>query len=173
MSGPTQTRWRSRIYFVGIAAALAIGAIAAVPSPAQAYWFGFPFGGYYPAPYYYYPPYYYAPPAAYYPPAYPADPAYTAPAQPAPPAYGQQPSSTAYSQPTQPSSYTQEPLPPLTQPSTSATPGTAAQITYTNKPAFKNASGQTCREFTGSDASGKAAYGTACQAADGQWRVTD
>jgi hypothetical protein len=165
MSGSTQTGWRSRILFVGIAAASAVGAIAAVASPAQAFWVGFPFPGYYAAPYYYYPlPYYYPPPAAYYPPAaYPAEP-YARTAQPAP---------SAYSQPTQPSAYTQEPLPPLAQPSTSATPSAAAQITYTSKPAFRNASGQTCREFTTSDASGKAVYGTACQAADGQWRVTD
>jgi hypothetical protein len=157
MSGPTQTSWRNRVLFAGIAGALAVGAIAALPSPAQAFWIGFPFPGYYPAPYYGYypPPYYYAPPAAYYPPAaYPVDPAYAAPGQPAPSAYGQQTAPSAYSPPT-----------------ASANP--AAQITYTSKPAFKNASGQTCREYTTSDAAGKAVYGTACQAADGQWRVAN
>lgn len=149
MSGSTQTGWRSRILFVGIAAVFAIGVIAALPPPAQAFWVGFPFPGYYPGPYYGYypPPYYYAPPAAYYPPAYPVDPGYATPAQPAPSSYA--------------------------PPATSATPNPAAQITYTNKPAFKNAAGQTCREFTTNDASSKAVYGTACQAADGQWRVAD
>ena len=179
MSGPTRIPWHSRVLFAGLAGMAATCAVAAFPSPAQAFWIGFPFpfGGYYPPPSYGYyppPPPYYAPPAAYYPPpAYPADPAYAAPAQPAPSAYGQQPTSTTYSQPTQPSGYTQEPLAPLTQPSAAATPGQTAQITYTNKPAFRNASGQTCREFTTNDASGKANYGTACQATDGQWRVTD
>jgi hypothetical protein len=147
MSDPTQTRWRARLALAG---ALAIGAIASLSSPAQAYWGGFPFPGYYPGAYYgYYPPapYYYAPPPTYYPPAaYPAYPGYAAPAQPAPSAYA---------------------------PPASATPGAAAQITYTNKPAFKNASGQTCREYTANDPSGKAVYGTACQAADGQWRVAN
>lgn len=156
MSGPRPNPWRRRVLFAGIGGALAIGTLAAA-SPAQAFWIGFPFPGYYPAPYYgYYPqPYYYAPPAAYYPPpAYPAAPAYAAPAQPAPSAYGQQTSPSAY-----------EPA------TTSANP--AAQITYTSKPAFKNASGQTCREYTTGDAAGKAVYGTACQAADGQWRVVN
>ncbi|HXP05789.1 MAG TPA: hypothetical protein VN808_16845 [Stellaceae bacterium] len=150
MNGSTQTSWRSRVLFAGIAGALAIGAVAALPSSAQAFWVGFPFPGYYPGSYYGYyppPPYYYAPPAYYPPAAYPADPGYAAPAQPAPSAY--------------------------TSPSTSATPNAAAQITYTNKPAFKNAAGQTCREYTTADASGRVAYGTACQAADGQWRVAN
>jgi hypothetical protein len=150
MSDPTQTRWRARLAFVG---ALAIGAIASLSSPAHARgWVGIagPCCGYYPGAYYGYypPPYYYAPPpAAYYPPAaYPANPGYAAPVQPAPSAYSPPPS---------------------------ATPSVAAQITYTNKPAFKNASGQTCREYMANDPSGKAVYGTACQAADGQWRVTN
>ncbi len=155
MSGPTRIPWRSRLFFAGLTGLAAICAVAALPSPAQAFWVGFPFPGYYPAPYYYYPPpYYYAPPAAYYPP--PAYPAAAAAAPPAPSAPGQQPSSTAY-----------------VPPATTASPSPAAQITYTSKPAFRNASGQTCREFTTNDASGKAVYGTACQAADGQWRVTD
>jgi hypothetical protein len=153
MIGPTQTPWHARVLVAGIAGALAIGAIATLSSPAQARgWVnvGIPFPGYYPGPYYGYypPPYYYAPPpVAYYPPAaYPADPGYAAPVQPAPSAY---------------------------TPPNSAASSTAAQITYTNKPAFKNASGQTCREYTANDASGKAAYGTACQAADGHWRVAN
>ena len=158
MSGPTRIPWRSRVLLAGLTGLAAICTAAALPSPAQAFWVGFPFPGYYPAPYYYYPPpYYYAPPTAYYPPpAYPADPAAAAPAQPAPSAYSQEPASTAYA-----------------PPANSTSPSPTAQITYTSKPAFRNASGQTCREFTTSDASGKAVYGTACQAADGQWRVTD
>ena len=178
MSGSTHPRWRSRVLFVGIAAALATGIIAAASSPAQAYWFGFPFPGYYPGSYYGYyppPPYYYAPPPAYYPPAaYPADPGYAAPAQPAPSAYNQQTAPSAYNQQTAPSAYNQQTAPSAyAPPATSATPNPAAQITYTNKPAFKNASGETCREYTTNDGGGKAVYGTACQAADGQWRVAN
>jgi hypothetical protein len=166
MKGPTRARWRSRVLPAGIAGAFLIGAIAALPSPAQAFWIGFPFpfSGYYPPPYYP-PPYYYAPPAAYYPPpAYPAAPGYAAPTEPAS-AYNQQPAPSAYNEQTAPFAYTSPP--------SSATPNPAAQITYTNRPAFKNASGQTCREYTTNDASGRAAYGTACQAADGQWRVAN
>lgn len=149
MNRPTYIRWRAGLLLAGIAGASAIGTL---PSPAQARPWGFPCCGYWgPGPYYggYYPaPYYYAPPpAAYYPPAgYPADPGYAAPAQPAPSAYA---------------------------PTAPATANPAAQISYTSKPAFKNASGQTCREYTANNASGKAVYGTACQQADGQWRVTN
>ena len=83
MNDSTQTSWRSRVLFTSIAGALAIGAVMALPSPASAYWVGFPFPGYYPGSYYGYypPPPYYAPPPAYYPPAY-------APSYPPPPAYG-------------------------------------------------------------------------------------
>jgi hypothetical protein len=149
MSGPTQTRWRARLVFAGIAGVLAIGAIATLPSPAQARgWVsvGVPCCGYYPGPYYGYyppPPYYDAPPPGYYPP--PAG--YAPPMQPAPSAY--------------------------TPPAAPATPSAAVSITYTNKPAFTNASGQTCRQYTANNPSGKAIYGTACQAADGQWRVVN
>jgi hypothetical protein len=155
MSGPTPTSRRNRLVFVAIATVLAIGATAAASTPAKAFWIGFPFGGYYPAPYAYAPPpYYYAPPpAAYYPPAsYPVDPGYAA--QPAPPAYSQQTAPSAYS-----------------PPATAANP--APQITYTSKPAFRDASGQTCREYTTNSSAGKAVFGTACQAADGQWRVVN
>jgi len=166
MSGPTQTSWRNRVLFSGVGIALTAGAIVVASTPAQAFWIGFPFGGYYPAPYYYAPPpYYYAPPpAAYYPPAaYPADPGLAAPAQPAPSAYSPQTTAPANGQQTAPSAYS---------PSTTA-PNPAAQITYTNKPAFKNASGQTCREYQTTGGSGTAVFGTACEAADGQWRVVN
>jgi surface antigen len=49
-------------------------------------------------------------------------------------------------------------------------------ITYTNKPAFTNAAGQTCREYKSTDATGGHpidVFGTACKAADGQWRVVN
>jgi surface antigen len=49
-------------------------------------------------------------------------------------------------------------------------------ITYTNKPAFTNAAGQTCREYkTTNAAAGRSVdvYGTACKTADGQWRVVN
>ena len=43
----------------------------------------------------------------------------------------------------------------------------SAAITYTDRPAFKNAAGQTCREYQAANG----ALGTACQDASGQWRV--
>jgi len=49
-------------------------------------------------------------------------------------------------------------------------------ITYTNKPAFTNAAGQTCREYKTTDTTGGHpidVVGTACRAADGQWRVVN
>jgi hypothetical protein len=156
MNGPTQTRWFARLIFAGIAGALAIGAIATLPSPAQArVWVsvGGPCCYYGPGPYYGYPPpYYYAPPpGAYYPPPPPAG--YPPPGYPAPGAA--------------PSAYTPGAAPGV--------PGQApaAGITYTNKPAFTNAAGQTCREYTTAGASGQAAYGTACQQPDGQWRTVN
>jgi hypothetical protein len=48
------------------------------------------------------------------------------------------------------------------------------RITYTSKPAFTNSAGQTCREYKTSDpAAGHDVFGTACKAADGQWRVVN
>jgi hypothetical protein len=164
MNGPTQLRWRARVFLGGIAGILAFGAVCALPAPAQArvwvsvgpccgygYWGPGPYyGGYYPPAYGYYPPpaygYYPPPPGAYPPPAAPAPGAYAPPQAPGTPA---------------PAAY----APP-------AAPGTPA-ITYTNKPAFTNAAGQTCREYTASGAGGQAVYGTACQQADGQWRVAN
>jgi hypothetical protein len=152
MNDSRRIGWHARVLFAGIGGALAIGAIATLPSPAQArVWVsvGVPFAGFYPGPYYGYspPPYYYAPPpATYYPPVYPADPGYAAPVQPAPSAYA--------------------------PPAALTSPNPAVAITYTNKPAFTNASGQTCREYMTRNG-GQAVYGTACQQADGQWRVVN
>jgi hypothetical protein len=111
---------------------------------------GAPCCGYYygPGPYYGYPPpYYYAPPPGYYPPPpgyYPPPASANAPGQPAPPA-----SAT----------------------SAMAAPG-SPPITYTNKPAFTNSAGQTCRQYKATDG-GRDVFGTACQQADGQWRVVN
>lgn len=100
------------------------------------------------APRYYAPwPYYYPPPAYY--PYYPA-PAYYPPA----PAYYPPPASSAA---------------PAPAPA-------AAAITYTNRPAFTNSAGQTCREYTTTqDQGGRATpiYRTACRDASGQWRVAN
>jgi hypothetical protein len=157
MIGPTRTGWRARLLPPASAAALALIALATMSPPAHAFWIGFgaPFPGYYygPGPFYgYAPPYYYAPPAYYpppgaYPPVAPAPSAY-APAAPTP---GAAPSAT-------------------TMPTASASP----TITYTNKPAFTNSAGQTCREYRTTNASaGRDVFGTACREADGQWRVVN
>jgi hypothetical protein len=149
MTRPTQMSSQMRLLFAGVAGALAVGAIAALPAPAQArVWVsvGVPCCGYYgPGPYYGYypPPYYYTPPSAYY---------YPPPAPPYP-----APSPSAYA-------------PPAAAP---ANPGPASSITYTSKPAFTNASGQTCREYMTNNGSGQPVYGTACQQADGVWRVVN
>lgn len=57
---------------------------------------------------------------------------------------------------------------PAAVPSPVAAP-TPAAITYTERPAFRNAAGQTCREYRSSTG----AFGTACQDAGGQWRVAN
>jgi hypothetical protein len=155
----TSTSWRTRFLLAGITGVLATGAILLAPAPAQAFWVGGgPWGGwyglgwgYYPAPYYYAPHYYAPPPAAYYPP--PPLAGYPAPAVPAPTTY--------YAPPT---SYT--------PPAAGTTAPAAAGVTYTSKPAFTNAQGQPCREYMTHN-SGQAVYGTACRAADGQWRVVN
>jgi hypothetical protein len=166
MNAPTNTSWRARLLFAGIAGAVAI---AALPSPAQARiwvsgpccggWYGpgaYYGYGYYPPPYYYG----YGSPGAYYAPPYPQP----AGPGPAPSAYAPQSGYPA------PSAYTPQSAYPA--PST-ATPSAAAAITYTNKPAFTNAAGQPCREYTTNAGSGQPVYGTACRMADGQWRVVN
>jgi hypothetical protein len=171
MNAPTNTSWRARLLFAGIAGALTIGVIAALPSPAQArVWVsvGGPCCGWYgPGAYYgygYYPPYYYGygSPGAYYAPPYPQ------PAAPAPSAYA--PQSAYPAPPAAPSAYTPQSAYP---PPSTATPGAAAAITYTSKPAFTNAAGQPCRQYMANAGSGQPVYGTACRMADGQWRVVD
>ena len=202
MNGLTQMSWRARLSLAGIAGALAIGSTAALPTPAQArVWVsvGVPFPGYYygPGSYYDYPPAY-----SYYPYApqpYPAPPAYyPQAAAPAPSAYYPQAGypqaaypQAAYPQATYPqatypqATYPQAgyppaaaPAPPAYAPPTGAAPAPAAAtgITYTSKPAFTNASGQTCREYKTTETSSTHpidVFGTACQQADGQWRVVN
>jgi hypothetical protein len=158
MTPPTMTEWRARLFFAGCAAAFAVAALTAAPRPAEArVWVsvGVPFPGYYygsgPNYGYYPPPYAYAPPPGYYPPAgYPAPGAYPPPAGPSPSAY--------------------TPGAPATAPAIPAQP----KVTYTNKPAFTNSAGQTCREYKATDTTNRRpvdVFGTACQQADGQWRV--
>ena len=176
MIGPTWTRWRTRLLLTGSAAALAFTALATAAPPAQArVWVsvGVPCCGYYPGPYYGYPPppYAYAPPPGYYPPpgAYP-------PGAYPPPPDGAAPSAYAPGQPV-PGYAPGQPAPGYAPPagaapSAAATPGApgTAGITYTNKPAFTNAAGQTCREYKAADMT---TTGTACRQADGQWRVVN
>jgi hypothetical protein len=159
MIGRTLTNWRARLLLTGFAALLAMVGLAMTSPPAEAGFFvgiGVPCCGYYygPGPYYGYPPpYYYAPPAGYYPP---------------PPGY--------YPPAGAPSAYTPPPAPNAASPSAMATPMPrgSPQITYTSKPAFTNAAGQTCREYKTTDATaGRDVFGTACREADGQWRVVN
>jgi len=148
MSGLTRNFQTWRFGAAAIAAAFGVVAWVAAPAPAEAQ-FLFGFGPRYYAPY----PYYYPPPAYY--PYYPPPAYYPAPA-PAyypPPAQAADPAAAA---------------PPA--------PSAAAQITYTNRPAFTNAAGQPCREYTTSSNGGARqapVYGTACRDADGQWRVAN
>lgn len=153
----TPTRWRARFLLSGAVGALALLTLTTASSPAQArvwfsvgvpccgYWGPGPYWGYYPPPYAYYPP----PAPAYYPP---------------PPASYYPPPAPAAAAPVAPAA-----------PSARATPTAGRgqpQITYTDRPAFTNSAGQTCREYKAND-SGRDVFGTACQAADGQWRVVN
>ena len=174
MTPSTRPNWLARIVFAGCAAIGASVALTA-PLPAEArVWASFsaPYPVYYypPGPYYGYAPapYAYAPPADYYyppsqysaPAAYPAAPsAYT------PPDYDPL-ASSAYAAPA--------PAPAVG--TANRTPAAQPGITYTNKPAFTNAAGQTCRQYKTTDTSHPHpvdVYGTACRQADGQWRVVD
>jgi len=158
MSGLTRSfpTWRIG---AAIAAGFGVFAWAAAPAPAAAQFpFGFGWGWGYPryyAPYPYYPPaayYPYYPPAAYYP--------QSAPAEYAPPIASATPGAAPGSAPTS---------------TTAPAPTGAAQITYTSRPGFTNAAGETCREFTTPPNGGAqtAGYGTACRDARGQWRVAN
>ncbi|HEY1794678.1 MAG TPA: hypothetical protein VGG57_01030 [Stellaceae bacterium] len=87
----------------------------------------------------------------------------------APYPYAPYPYPPAYYPPPPPAPY----YPPVAYAAPAAPAAAAAAqptaITYTSKPAFKNAAGQTCREFkTASNT-----LGTACQDASGQWRVSN
>ena len=165
MNGPTKISWRVRLLFTGFAAVFALFASAIISPPAHAFWIGFgaPCCGWYsPGPYYGYaypPPYYYAPPAGYYPP--PPN-AYAPPAASAPSAYAPGAAPMAY--------------PPASPMAAAPAAPSSPAITYTNKPAFTNAAGQTCREYKTTDTTGGHpidVVGTACRAADGQWRVVN
>src|SRR5665213_1476616 len=126
----------------------------------------------YPAPYASAPPQDY-----YYPPAeYPAAGAYPPPSGPSPSAYTPPAYDPSYNQPyNPPAGWTARPA-IGTPPADAAAPAIKPRVTYTNKPAFINSAGQTCREYktTGAGA-GRAGdvLGTACKAADGQWRVVN
>jgi hypothetical protein len=162
MTDPTKISRRVRLLLTGFAAVLAFFASAIMSPPAQAFWIGFgaPCCGWYGAgPYYGYPyppPYYYAPPAGYYP---PPPGAYAPPAAPAP---------SAYTPGAAPMTY--PPASPMAAPAAPSSPA----VTYTNKPAFTNAAGETCRQYKTTDTTSSHpidVYGTACQQSDGQWRV--
>ncbi|HWB49018.1 MAG TPA: hypothetical protein VG651_07900 [Stellaceae bacterium] len=149
MTGPTPMDWRLPARFAGLAAALVLIALPLASRPAQAYWIGFgaPFPGFYgPGPYWGYAPPYYPPAPAYYP---PPPPAYSAYAPTAPAA----PTATVTGAP-------------------AAGAAAIPAITYTRKPAFTNAAGQTCREYQTTSGS-QQVFGTACRQPDGQWRVTN
>jgi hypothetical protein len=168
MNGPTHRRWRAKLLVAGIAGAMAVGIVASLPASAQArvfYAVGAPCCGYWGAYPYYPSPYYYAPPPAYY---YP-QPTYPGPAYPAPSAYTPQ-APSAYP-PQAPAAYAPPAASAYMTPGAPAAPSAAVSITYTSKPAFTNAAGQTCREYRTNG--GTPVYGTACQQADGQWRVVN
>lgn len=132
---------RFRFVTIALAALFVVAGLTAMPKPAKA-WFGFGWGWGYPC---------CAAPLPYAP--YPYPPAYYPPPPPAP----------YYP----PMAYA---APPAAAPAAPAAAGTqAAAITYTSRPAFKNASGQTCREFK----TATNTLGTACRDASGQWRVSN
>jgi hypothetical protein len=164
MIGPTRTDWCARLFLAGTAV-LAFMTMTIASPPAHAFWIGFgvPFPGYYygPGPYYGYPP----PPAYYYPPAgyYPPQGAYPPPLGAAPSAYTPGAPAPSYA--------------PAAGVATSPAAAPAGpRVTYTDKPAFTNSAGQTCREYKTSGTTGGRpvdVYGTACRQADGQWRVVN
>jgi hypothetical protein len=164
MIGRIRKNWRSGL-LLAPAAALAFVALTVGSSPAQAFWIGFggPCCGYWPGAYYAPPPPAYYPPPGYYPPAPAYSPGYSSSYSGG--YYPQQPAGPA------PSAYTPAAPSVGTPPSAPAAVATPA-ITYTNKPAFTNSAGQTCREYkTGNG--GHDIFGTACKEADGQWRVVN
>jgi len=159
MNRPRPPRQYARLLLAAATPLLTIAIPAVTALPAQAQFrasFGVPCCGYwgyygYSAPYYPPPPGYYPPPGPYAPPTAASPSAYSPAAPPA-------------SAPAAPAG-----------PGADAARGTPA-ITYTNKPAFINAAGQTCREYKTTDTtSGHPVdvFGTACRAADGQWRVAN
>jgi hypothetical protein len=152
--------WRGGGWWWGPAAVAGLyGAALAYP-----YYYGYPYG--YPYPYAYpYPPQASGGAPAYYPPqASGAAPAYYPPqASGAAPGYYPPQASEAA-----PGYY--PPPAPGSAPAagTPGAPQAGAAITYTNRPAFRDATGQTCREYQANGA-----LGTACQDSSGQWRVAN
>jgi hypothetical protein len=152
MIGPISRCTPLRVAFLG---ALGIIAVTIVSLPAKAGFYvnvGVPFPGLYPpAPFGYpYPPPYFGYPSPY--PYYPA-PAYSYYSSAAP-AAGSQPSGTAGN----------------------SSAVVSPPITYTKRPEFKNSAGLTCREYTTTktiNGSSTKVFGTACQQADGQWRMVN
>lgn len=162
---PTWTTWRNCLPLGAATALTAIAALTTLSPSAQArFWVGVggPCCGYWaPGPSYGYPPpYAYAPPPGYYPP---------------PEGYAQPAAPSAYAPDGAPSAYAPEPM--NTPASAVAAPAqNSPAITYTNKPAFKNAAGQTCRQYKTTDTTNAHpvdVFGTACQDTDGQWRVAN
>jgi len=163
MTGSTRTDWRLRLLVTGSAVAIVFVVSAMVSPLAHArVWVstGVPCCGYYPGPYYDYPPppYAYAPPPGYYPP---------------PPDYG---AAGPGAYPPTVSAYTPGAPAPGYAPPSGAAAAASPAITYTSKPAFTNAAGQTCRQYKTTDTTGGHpidVYGTACRHSDGQWRVVN
>jgi len=152
MNGSNRASRRRGAAALGAVVAVAVAAGAPVPAEAR-FFFGigvgaFP-GFYWPFPYYPYPaPYYYPYYAA---PSY--YPSYAAP----------------YDYPP-PSSYPRAAYP---QPGAAGAP---SAITYTSRPAFTNAAGETCREYKAMRNLGnrpREVYGTACRDRSGQWRIVN
>ena len=135
-----QGLWWALRRLVAVAGGLALAWVSTVTS-ADAFiiGFGFPYPGFYAAPWPAYPPPGYYP---YYPPPY----------YPPAPAYYPRSTDTA-----------------PTAPASGAAASGMAAITYTDRPAYRNAAGQTCRQYR----TPSGALGTACQDASGQWRVAD
>lgn len=128
-----------RLGYAVLAVALGLAAWAAVPAPAAArVVVGIGVGV--PFPGYYAPyPYYPYPPPYYYPP------------------------------PPPPAAYYPPPGGPMAGgPAPAEAPVSESSITYTQRPAWRNASGQSCREVQ--FASG--GTGTACEDGSGQWRIS-
>ena len=140
MNGPRENRRFARPMMAALAIVAGCGAWALAPTPAAARIF---IGVGFGLPLF---------PGAYWP-YYPPYPYY----YPPPPAYAYYPAPAA-------------PLPAPGAPPPAAAAAPNAAITYTSRPAFTNAAGQPCREYTATRGS-QQVFGTACRDAGGQWRI--